>query len=78
MELTVANFFNKVSKITYEYERKNNFNIVFCPSFDFTTGLYTVEIKKAITHYDYQTIKVISSSNQVDILELVKKEVEGK
>ena len=77
-KLTVTDFFDELKRITYKYERANNFKIVFCPSYDCSTGIYTVEIKKAISFYDYKVIKVINSNNQKDILELVKLEVEGK
>lgn len=70
-------FFDELKRITYKYERDHNFEIVFCPSFDCSTGIYTVEIKKTVSFYDYKTVKVISSTSQADILELVRMEVEG-
>lgn len=77
MEKSIINFFDELKRITSSYEKENNYNIVFCPSYDCSTGIYTVEIKKAVSFYDYKTLKVISSTSQADILELVKNEVEG-
>lgn len=77
MEKSIINFFDELKRITYVYEKENNYNIVFCPSYDCSTGIYTVEIKKTVSFYDYKTLKVISSTSQADILELVKNEVEG-
>lgn len=76
-KLTITDFFDELKRITYSYEKENNYNIVFCPSYDCSTGIYTVEIKKAVSFYDYKIMKVISSTSQADILELVKNEVEG-
>ena len=76
-KLTVTDFFDELKRMTYKYERDNNFSLVFCPSYDCSTKVYTVEIKKAVSFYDYKIVKVISSTNQKDILELVKMEVEG-
>ena len=77
MELLITDFFDELKRITYKYERDHNFELVFCPSYDMSTKVYTVEIKKTVSFYAYKTVKVISCTSQADILELVKMEVEG-
>jgi hypothetical protein len=74
---TITDFFEGMKRITHEYERENNYNIIFCPSYDCSTGIYTVEIKKAVNFYEYKTVKVISCTSQADALDLVQNEVEG-